>query len=296
MEESPRSLTTQNEAIGLLDALVIFAENLKLLIVGPLVVGLCALGVGFMLPQTYESVAVIQAERPTDPLSPPAGLNSAVVIASLMTTASVLDPAAATVGLDAGDDVEETRSKLREQIKVSVGRADKLLTLTVSASSSQQAQALARAVLQQTYLQSRPKGSDRARVEKQLAATMARAENAQNAAASLAKRLELPGASVSNDLARSYADLLTVVAAAQTQATRLEAELEGLSESQLVQQPTLPKKASKPKKSLIAMGATMMAGLALLAFILMRQVVLASAANPGVVGKWARIRQSLGLK
>jgi hypothetical protein len=40
----------------------------------------------------------------------------------------------------------------------------------------------------------------------------------------------------------------------------------------------------------------MMAGLALLAFVLMRQVVLASAANPGVVGKWARIRQSLGLK
>lgn len=296
MEESTRSLTTQNEAIGLLDVLVIFAENLKLLIVGPLAVGLCALGVGYMLPQTYESVAVLQAERPMDPLSPPAGLNSAVVIASLMTTASVLDPVAASVGLVAEDDVEETRSKLREQIKVSVGRADKLLTLTVSASSPQQAQALAQAVLQQTYLQSRPKGSDRARVERQLAAAKTRVENAQNAAAGLAKRLESPGASVSNDLARSYADLLTVTAAAQTQATRLEAELEGLSESQLIQQPALPKKASKPKKSLIAIGATMMTGLVLLVFILMRQVVLSSAENPGAVGKWARIRQSLGLK
>lgn len=296
MEESTRSLTTQNEAIGLLDVLVIFAENLKLLIVGSLAVGLCALGVSFMLPQTYESVAVLQAERSIDPQSPPAGLNSAVVIASLMITASVLDPVVATMELVAEDDVEEARRKLREQIKVSVGRADKLLTLTVSASSSQQAQALARAVLQQTYIQSRPKGSDRARVERQLAAAKTRVENAQNAAAGLAKRLELPGASVGNDLARSYADLLTVAAAAQTQATRLEAELEGLGESQLVQQPTLPKKASKPKKGLVAISATMMAGLVLLAFILMRQAVLTSAANPGAVGKWARIRQSLGLK
>lgn len=295
MEESPKSLTSQNEAAGFLDVLVIFAENLKLLIIGPLAVGLCALGVGFMLPQTYESVAVLQAERPIDPQGTPIGLNS-VVIASLMTSASVLDPAAVAAGLVASNDVEEARRKLREQIKVSVGRTDKLLTLTVSASSSQQAQALARAVLQQTYIQSRLKGSDRARVEKQLAAAKTRAENAQNVAAGLAKRLELPGASISNDLARSYADLLTVTAAAQTQATELEAELEGLSESRLVQEPTLPKKASKPKKGMIAIGSTLMAGLVLLVFVLIRQALLTSAADPAAIGKWARIRRSLGLK
>ncbi|MFC5520604.1 Wzz/FepE/Etk N-terminal domain-containing protein [Polaromonas jejuensis] len=295
MEETQTPLTTRNEEIGLLDMLVTVVENAKLLILGPLLVGLCALGIGFMLPQTYESVAVLQAERPVDPQNTPVGLNSATV-ASLMATASVLDPVAVTLGLVVENDIEEARRKLREQIKPSVGRTDKLLTLTVSASSSQQAQALARAVLRQTYIQSRPKGSDRSRLESQLAAAKTRAENAQNAAVSLAKRLESPGASVSNDLARSYADLLTVTAAAQAQATRLEAEIEGLSDAQLVQEPTLPKKASQPKKGLMAIGATLAVGLVLMLFVFVRQALRNTAANARVAGKLARIRQSLGLK
>jgi uncharacterized protein involved in exopolysaccharide biosynthesis len=87
MEEIQGSLAAEEGEIGLLDILVTLAENLKLLIIAPLIVGLCALGIGFVLPQTFESVAVLQAEQST---------------ASLMTTAAVLDPVVAALGLAKG--------------------------------------------------------------------------------------------------------------------------------------------------------------------------------------------------
>lgn len=282
-EEMKTVLSTGREEFGFLDLLVTLAENIKLLIIGALLVGLCALGISFVLPQTYQSVAVLQAEQPT---------------ASLMFTAAVLDPVIAALGLAKDDTLENARLKLREQIKTAVGRNDKLLTLTVSDHTAQQAQAMANAVLQQTYQESRPKGNARARLETQLAEAQARLKNAQDASVGVLKRLESNGSGVNGgvELARGYAELLGATGAAQNQVSTLEAQLEGLSEAQLVQSPTLPQKASQPKKGLITIGATLAAGLALLLFVFMRQALRSTAGNSGVTGKLAKIRHSLGLK
>lgn len=271
----------QQEEIDLLDILVTLAENIKLLILDPLFVGICALGIAYIVPQTFESIAVLKAEQAT---------------ASLMTTASVLDPVAADLGLTKVDSAEEARKLLREQIKVSVGRNDKLLTLTVSAPAPQQAQAIANAVLQQTYVQSRPKGSDLTRLEIQLKDAKARTKSAEDAAGALLKRMESNGAAGSTESARGYAELLNVAAAAQNQVAALQAQLEGLTDAQLIQAPTLPEKASKPKKGLIAIGATLAAGLALMLFVFVRQAVRGAAKDAGAASKMARIRRALALR
>lgn len=271
----------QQEEIDLLDILVTLAENIKLLILGPLFVGICALGIAYIVPQTFESIAVLKAEQAT---------------ASLMTTASVLDPVAADLGLTKVDSAEEARKLLREQIKVSVGRNDKLLTLTVSAPAPQQAQAIANAVLQQTYVQSRPKGSDLTRLEIQLKDAKARTKSAEDAAGALLKRMESNGAAGSTESARGYAELLNVAAAAQNQVAALQAQLEGLTDAQLIQAPTLPEKASKPKKGLIVIGATLAAGLALMLFVFVRQAVRGAAKDAGAASKMARIRRALALR
>lgn len=283
MEEIQSPLPTTAEEVGLLDLLVTLAENARLLIIGPPLVGLCALALGFVLPQTFQSVAVLQAEQAT---------------ASLMTTAAVLDPVAAGLGLDKEDDVEGARRTLREQIKVAVGRNDKLLTLTVSAPSPQQAQATANAVLQQTYLQSRPKGSVAKRLEAQLAEAQGRLKNAESAAVGTLKRIETSsvGSASGSELARGYAELLTATSAAQGQVSALETQLEGLSEALLVQAPTLPEKASQPKKALLAIGATLGTGLLLLLFIFVRQGLRTTATDADAANKLARIRRALGLK
>jgi hypothetical protein len=283
MDEIQRPVPAKVNEPGLLDLLVTLAENAKLLIVGPLLVGLCALGLGFVLPQTFQSVAVLQAEQAT---------------ASLMTTAAVLDPVAAGLGLDKGGGVEEARRTLRERIKVAVGRNDKLLTLTVSAPTPAQAQATAQALLQQTYLQSRPKGNVAKRLEVQLAEAQARLTSAQDASVGLLKRLESnsAGASGGAELARGYAELLNASATAQSQVGVLETQLEGLTEALLVQSPTLPQKASQPKKALMTIGATLGTGLLLLLFIFVRQALRITATDADAASKLARIRRALGLK
>ena len=56
-----------NDEISLLDLALTVAENLRLLIIGPIAAGLIALGVSSLLPKTFESVAgldpVIQYHR-----------------------------------------------------------------------------------------------------------------------------------------------------------------------------------------------------------------------------------------
>ena len=287
MEEIQSLSPATEEEVSLLDLLVTLAENAKLLVIGPLLVGLCALALGFVLPQTFQSVAVLQAV-----------LQAEQVTASLMTTAAVLDTVAAGLGMDKEDGVEGARRKLRENIKVAVGRNDKLLTLTVSAPTPQQAQATAHAVLQQTYLQSRPKGIVAKRLEAQLAEAQERLKNAESAAAGTLKRIETSpvGSAHGSELARGYAELLTVASAAQVQVSALEPQLEGLNEALLVQAPTLPQKASQPQKALMAMGATLGTGLLLLLFIFVRQALRTTATDAEAAGKLARIRRALGLK
>jgi hypothetical protein len=268
----------------LLDVVLTLAENIKLLIMGPLIAGFFALGIGFMLAPTYQSISVLQADQAT---------------ASLMLTASVLDPVIANLGLAKEQTLEDTRRQLRGHIKAVVGRNDKLLTLTVSARTAQQSQAIANAVLQKTYQESRPKGTAKTRLQTQLEEAQARLKNTQLAAAGLLKRLEsnrLGAADGSAEVARGYAELLSAAGAAQTQISALEAQLEGLSDAQLLQPPTLPEKASEPKKALVTVGATLATALALLLFIFLRQAVHNTASNSTTSEKWARIRHSLGLK
>jgi uncharacterized protein involved in exopolysaccharide biosynthesis len=283
MDEIQSPVPAKVNEPGLLDLLVTLAENARLLIIGPLLAGLCALGLGFVLPPTYQSVAVLQAEQAT---------------ASLMTTAAVLDPVAAGLGLDKEEGVEEARRTLRDDIRVTVGRNDKLLTLTVLGRTPEQAQATARALLEQTYLQSRPKGSVAKRLEVQLAEAQGRLKNAESAAAGLLKRLDSSAVSApsGSELARGYADLLTAAAAAQKQLAEFETQLEGMSDALLVQPPTLPQKASQPKKSLLAIGVLLGTGLLLLLFIFVRQVLRTTAADADAATKLARIRRALGLK
>ena len=284
MDEIQRPQSSLEGEITLLDILVTLAENIKLLVIGPVLAGLCALGLAFVLPQTYESVAVVQAEN---------------FPASLITSAAVLDPITKSMGLAKSDDaVEEARNDLRAQIRAVAGKTDKLLTLTVSAQSAKQAQAVANALLEQAYLQSRPKANARLRLETQLAEARGRLKGAQSAADSMIKRLDSPAVSIAGgaELARGYAETLNASSAAQGQVSALEAQLEGLSPAQLLQAPTLPQKASKPKKVVWAIGAALAAGLLLLVFVFMRQTVRSVARDGQATDKLAKIRRALSLK
>jgi capsular polysaccharide biosynthesis protein len=131
-----------DDETDLLDLLVTIAENIKLLVVGPLVAGLLALGVSFTLPNTFESKAVINANKE--------GVDPNVLV-SMATTAAVLEPVRQQIGFEPDLPTERALNELRDSIKASVGRSDKLITITATAPSAEQAQRTNQALLAELF-------------------------------------------------------------------------------------------------------------------------------------------------
>ena len=124
----------ENE-ISLLDLLVVVAENLKLLILGPFAAGLLALGIAFALPQSYVSQAILALPAPAPTQA-----------AAMMVSSIVLDRVIESLNLSKGQPIQVARETLTNEIKATVGK-DGLLRLDVSVPSAIQAQAIANAVI-----------------------------------------------------------------------------------------------------------------------------------------------------
>jgi hypothetical protein len=277
------------DEISLLDLLLTVSQNIKLLILGPLAAGLCALGVTYTLPTTYESVAILPSDF--------AGFN----INSTLRLPSVLEPVALSQALLVdGKSVEQARLALDGRIKSVVGRQDKFTTLTVSGDSPQQAQTIAKALLVQIYEQNRPRGINKTRLEANLLAAKQRLADAQRTSVALLGVLEnglKSGAALKltvSDVSKSYADLLSLLPAMQAHVATLELQLEGLSDEQLLQAPSLPEKPVSQKKAMKATIAALATGFALLLFVFIRQGLRNAGADPESAAKLAAIRRALG--
>ena len=73
----------EDDEISLLDLLQTIVDNLRLLVIGPILAGLLAFGWASFLPKTYQSTAILNADQTT---------------VSLMQSAAVLDPIASKLG------------------------------------------------------------------------------------------------------------------------------------------------------------------------------------------------------
>jgi capsular polysaccharide biosynthesis protein len=256
MTETPHY--PEDDEISLLDLLQTIVDNLRLLVIGPIVVGLLALAGASLWPKTYESTAILKAEQ---------------VTASLMLSAAVLDPIAANLGYTPKLNQDEARDKLKSEIKANVNAKDKLLTLTTQADTPQAAQSLTKAVLQQTYAQSQPRDSEKLRLQKQMAQAQAREKEATQTAQLLGRKMEGGGTAGASEVAQGYAQMIGVVKESQATQLDIERQLQGLDESALLQEATLPTKHTAPKRGLVTIMAALAAGFALLLFVFMRQAL-----------------------
>ena len=279
------SVNKPDEELDLLDLLVTLAENWKLLLFTPIAAGLVALGISFALSKTYQSESSVQVERTGSSFSAP-------VAASLAMSADVLHTIAPVAGLDDGLTSEEIYKKLSKRIQVSVGKQDKLLNVVTEAKSPEAAQKLNQALLDTLFPFSKPRGIEKKQLEQQLDSEKKRLQEAlkleQDTAANIA------AGKVTEATSRLYGELLAANSARQRAVLDMERRLEGLDNGDVVQAPTLPESSVKPKKSMIAIGATVASGFLLLLFVFARQAWRSAQENsPEQARKLARIRQAL---
>ena len=268
-----------NDEISLLDLALTVAENLRLLIIGPIAAGLIALGVSSLLPKTFESVAILNV------------IDQPEKVASLATSATVLDPVAEQLGLTKLATKDAARAELRGRVSMAVGRKDGLLTLTTKGESGEEAQALANVVLAQLFVAVAPKGQDAADLEKSL--SLARSLYANNQLV-IERSSALMGAAKSENAVNAglqgYAELIALQQSLATQMASDERSLRGLTETSLAQTPTLPTQHVAPKRSLISVLTALATGFALLLFVFIRKAL----ANAAVGEDGERVRQIKG--
>ncbi|WP_416560451.1 hypothetical protein ACHEXL_02345 [Limnohabitans sp. yimb22184] len=268
----------KDDEISLLDLLQTIVDNLRLLVIGPIVAGLLALAGASFWPKTYESTAILKAEP---------------ITVSIMLSAAVLDPIASSLGHTPQMPADDARAKLKAQIKANINAKDKLLTLTAQANSPQAAQALAQAVLQQTYTQSQPRDSEKLRLQKQLAQAQAREKEATQTAELLGGKLDAVGSAGASEVAQGYAQMIGVVKESQNAQIEIEQKHRGMDDSALVQAATLPTTHTSPKLSLIALLATMATCFALLLFVFIRQVLRNASQNVETAQKINALKAAL---
>ena len=284
----------EEKEIGLLDLLIVVAENLKLLILGPIMVGLLAFGYSYTLPRSFTSQAILALPTPTPT---PTATATATQAAAMMVSPLVLDPIIKSLNLSRGHPIQVVRSGLANQIKAVVGK-DGLLRLDVNANTPLEAQTLANAVIDTWLKSTAPGEQDRADLEARLLYAKASLESVRR----LLDRLTSEGtAYLGKPLTRGEAGT-SLVAVGELQARYLAEvlniprSLQGLSRDVVAQSPTLPTEPAAQKKSLTAVLAALGSGFSLLLWVFMRQAWKSAAQDPETAEKQAQLLAALRFK
>lgn len=281
----PEDANDADDSIDLMDLFLTFAENIRLLVLGPLLGGLLGFGVAHVLPQKFESTAILQAEAP---------------VAALMTTAAVLDASLRQLGLLEGASAqaaEEARRELRSNVVAQIGRNDKLITLNVAGGSPQSAQSMAATIMENTFRESRPRAGELLRLQATEAFLRKQAkelgESSENLQVAILKAE--PGLDVSK-LVESRSILSDSMIKINTSILEVQGKIEGVTEASILQSPTLPVRAVSPRKSLLAVMSAVAVFVVLLLFVFTRQSLRAAVQSERQQQRWQQLRNRYGLR
>ena len=162
------SATSSDDEVGILDYVLVLAKNMRLLILGPLAIGLVSLGISYLIPPTYTAVARIlppvQNQSATALLSGQLGAISGILGSPL----GIKNPADQYVALLQSNSVydaiilrfdlrkrykeqfiEDTRDQLEKRTKVFAGIKDGLISIEAEDEDPKTAAAIANAFIEE---------------------------------------------------------------------------------------------------------------------------------------------------
>jgi uncharacterized protein involved in exopolysaccharide biosynthesis len=279
--------------ISILDILVVLAENLRLIILVPLIVGLIALGVTFVIPKTYQSTALL---RKNDGVQGVQGVQGGPVD---FTSVDVLEqilkqqPEITTLGLSH----EKTLQALLKHIQVTAKKQDSYITVAAQGSTPEKAQLLCRQVIESFRDLNLPRGQQLDALKEEIKIT----EDSIRELSLVAKKISTnidkvtPGTEGDN-VARAYVTIIEKLNFQKQNLFKLKQKLAGFGSEVFIQEPTLPEKPIKPKKAQIAIMATLAAGLLTILFVFIRAAFRNLSGDAESSEKLARIRRGIGLR
>lgn len=279
----------QEAEISLLDLLLVVAENIKLLLLGPLLAGLVALGIAFLLPQRFTSVAYLALGE------------SGPEVQAIMRTPVVLDDILKKFSPDLVLTEANREAFASKSILISAATSKKtapgLSKLEVTSNTPEKAKELANALIDAWLVSTHPKPETKVELERRLKLT----QDALESVSKLIDRQTVESAKVALptmqfDLAASGASLMQLRNGYVESISAIERQLKGQTHDVVFSPPTLPTEPVSNKKALIAVMSTLGAGFALLLFVFMRQAWRNASQDPETAPKMARLRAAFGAR
>ena len=278
--------TAPDDEIDLLDLLVTVAENIKLLILGPLVVGALAFAGVFFWPSTYTSGFTLQGQKKAGSLE----LFTPAQVNQLVNSPAVLaDAAKALQSSGQGGWATLLQSGA---VSSQVPRNTTHVQVTVKTQDPQAAQVVAQALLKATLDNSHPEGDDLKALEAALEKDKAALATAKLMEARISATIN-SAEKVDPVLAQAYMTLLGTLPSFLNTVEVGEHKLKGLTDADVVSPPA-PATVNKPKAKVVTAVAVLATGFALLLWVFVRKAFQGAAVNPESAAKLARIRQALG--
>jgi hypothetical protein len=279
----------EDDEIDLLDLLLTIAENIKLLVVGPLLAGLLAFGWVWTGPATYESSFTLNAQKSIISDGVEIKLIQPQQISAIAVAKPTLD--AAAQALAAAKQPDLAQRLLAGAATSSVPRNTQHALVTLQAPTAQDAHDMAQALLAATLKASRPQGEELARLTQDLQKDQAALDNARTLEARLDKSIKQVG---NNDkaLATSYVALLPAISKQSALVLRHRSLLEGLTKADVVNQPMLPGAPSAPRKKIVVLFAVLIAGFLMLTFVFARKAIWHASSRPEIAQKLILIRRA----
>lgn len=282
MDNPPLARTPEDEdEISLLDLLLVVAENIRLLVLGPLVVALAALGVAFALPATYESEAWLRQGETSVP-----SFTSDDVLRPLLSQAPWITAQHRSP--------EQALNSLRQAISVSFNKKSELVTLKVQAPSAAQAQQLNAALIEAFRQHSLPRGTDLMQTQLQISLVKASIGELGAALERIASNIDqtTTGSEADNAVSAHTTLLEQRMELVNKTLLELNRQLKGFDFEAFAQRPSLPVHPITPQKTLITVLAGLASGFALLLFVFVRQALRNAAQHDESAQKLRRLREA----
>ena len=288
----PEHTPAADDEIDLLDLLVTLAENIKLLILGPLFAGLVAFGAVSLWPVTYhhESSFILKGLKKVGSVEifTPAQVNQ------LVTSPAVLADAAKSLQ-DSG------QGDLVNLLKSGAGTAQVPSNTTqvmvrVKSQDPQAAQVVAQALLKSILVNSHVAGAAKAKIETELQLDQQSLKQACLMETRLSQNLNDKDGLPDLKLQLTYQRWVDTVGNIVTRIKANQNSLVGLENDDIISSPTTSTTTTSPKLKPILAISVLATGFALLLFVFVRQAFRNASADPVSAVKIARMRQALGLK
>ena len=277
--------TIQNydeDEISFLDILVTLAESWKLLVFGPLIAGVLAGGLSFLLPKTFESVAIVRMTEEE---------------VALLHAAPVLDPLIEKFGLLAKADgiLDDARQDLKKRLFFAVDKKTKLVTINAKAGTPEDAQALSSGAIAEMLKELQVKGREKELLEKTIAINDRAIENAEDAMESIQRTMKKRALfdQEQESTIKNLAAINSDIANRSQENEVLRNKMKAKGEEIFIQKPSLPQFKTFPKLGPAFTGSFFLSGLFILIYIFIRKAITNAERNVDKARKISTIKSLL---